>query len=257
MFKLSAITKDIISLKINHSMSIISRSDLQKKLYRLGLKVTDVNATYHQWKILLEAWDKEETKPTFTEHQMFWSMVETALREKWTLGIQKIFDESGNIENIERIIKDCNFNKGLFKIESIREWMKNSNIPESMITQQLANCVDPTIQEFDELHNSVTSICPTARKIIKDIRNNWLSHENSEWDMDDVASHYRTLLRGDVEKILLRCWEAHHALSGALTRGDSLRIEDLPEFSRKLPEPWPMKFLTNQILTRASNLPQG
>lgn len=201
----------------------------------------------------MEAIESDDYGSTIKNHSKFWSIIEPALREKWTLGIQKMFDGNRETENIEKIVDTCIFNKGLFRIVSIRDKLIESGVEECMVERMLNLKHDPSVKDLETLKKSILNVCPEAQELIKEIRDNWLSHENAQWNVQTVVERYKNLRRSDVEKILLICWQVGHVLVGALSRGDSLRLEGLPDNQSRLPEPWPMRHITKDILMKANS----
>lgn len=234
-------------------MSLMTSEKLQRTLFRFNMRVADVNETYHQWKILLEALESDNFRCTIKNHGQFWSMVEPALREKWTLGVQKMFDGNRETENIEKIIDACIFNKGLFGIDNVRDRLIKDGVEKSAVERLLEHKHDPSSEELEALKISIRNVCPETKRIIKEIRDNWLSHENAQWSVQTVAKQYKNLRRSEVEEILKICWQVGHVLVGALSRADSLRLEDLPDDLHSLLEPWPMRHITNSILMKANS----
>lgn len=115
----------------------------------------------------------------------------------------------------------------------------------------LRNKVDPTVQQFEILEKSV-EINPDTPEIIENMRDKWLAHDDVSWGIENVVEEYKKMKRDDVEEMLLACWRAQLLLSGALMRGDSLKLDDLPDIYNALPEPYPMRHVTKQLLAKAN-----
>lgn len=185
---------------------------------------------YSGWAIEHAAGRSPRVEHALNESSRFWHSVMAACQDAGYLALGRIFDQHPRAQyTVDKLLRSATKEIAIFS----RRALKQRHISDAggvelpRLAEWLQSTHEPSLVEFQELHNKVDEKRRLFKRLVYPVRNMALAHRQLGLN-DDVEALYRGGTNAEVWELVAFLIELHHSLDELYRNGHPVKFRKIP-----------------------------